>query len=648
MPDDFSRSWVDYEDHLDLEALDDLEARMQARSEAGSASQAVDALGAAGDATTADDAAFAEAEDALPAEGGVIRGGPGKSYRLTEPWVPSKPVIFRGAGPGATTLYIDHDVGEGVWIQKSWQGVEYVTVEGSPDRTAASPGSNTGVRWEPPDVADADAMNMTFIRQVEIKGHPLDGFAGVAHGPTKVIDQVRTINNGRFGTILDNGISTGRTNLLPAAAGFWTVLLTSSGNGGQDLVIGHPDEDSMTDTTDEEGVPVSRVMTRVDILQIDAAKSMEDPTVWIDGTTEEENIWIRGYDVHLRLGGVRGSPTIWGQDIIVESMRNVGVKAGTSPDAFTHCVKLIASPVLPTRGILIRNMHPISRTVDPAVVIDDSNGLVDGYVIQQPSRSGITTLYTPGKPVPRPGGAVSSQKPFTIPDDRAAYFAFDEVVGGKLDLSCVDTRASSTASAGGSGAIGFRVGDGQAFAERRSVLVTGSPTLTTGTGSLAGTTGTDGELTVKALASLTNEVQQVRLDATDGDINLTFNAHTTSNFGFDAGGDPPTARQMREALEALTDFVPGDIVVTGGGGGAPPYRYTVRLRGAYANPAPGSPLGLITATGVGLSGGGSAVTTSALGRARLYIENRTGASRDYVWTLSGIDESVTIQDLVLA
>ena len=85
---------------------------------------------------------------------------------------------------------------------------------------------------------------------------------------------------------------------------------------------------------------------------------------------------------------------------------------------------------------------------------------------------------------------VRSHGAFTLADDRAFYVEFAGAgTRGLLHLN-------GNTDAAGSGVFAFRVGDGNAF--MRSMGSGGTGTITTGTGTLDGTTGTDTHLTLRA------------------------------------------------------------------------------------------------------------------------------------------------------
>jgi len=91
-----------------------------------------------------------------------------------------------------------------------------------------------------------------------------------------------------------------------------------------------------------------------------------------------------------------------------------------------------------------------------------------------------------------------------------------------------------------------------------------------------------------------DERQAVTVNATAGTFTLTFSAQTTAPIAFDA-----PAATVQTALEALSNLDPGDVVVTGGpggAGGATPY--VVQFGGARAN----VDVAAMTASAAGLTG----------------------------------------------
>lgn len=106
------------------------------------------------------------------------------------------------------------------------------------------------------------------------------------------------------------------------------------------------------------------------------------------------------------------------------------------------------------------------------------------------------------------------------------------------------------------------------------------------------------------LAGFVDEVEEIKVDATAGQLKLTFEGQQTANIAFNA-----SAAKVREELEALSNIAVGDVEVTGGpgnSGGTTPY--VVKFLGALA----GTNVGALTAANgtTPLSGGGAAVTVT--------------------------------------
>lgn len=105
----------------------------------------------------------------------------------------------------------------------------------------------------------------------------------------------------------------------------------------------------------------------------------------------------------------------------------------------------------------------------------------------------------------------------------------------------------------------------------------------------------------------TDEIQKLKVDATAGQIKLTFAGQQTGDIAYNA-----TAATVQTALEALSNIAPGDIVVSGGpgnSGGTTPYFITFLAGGAWG----GKDVALITVQdGTTPASGGGDVQTVTL------------------------------------
>lgn len=101
------------------------------------------------------------------------------------------------------------------------------------------------------------------------------------------------------------------------------------------------------------------------------------------------------------------------------------------------------------------------------------------------------------------------------------------------------------------------------------------------------------EFTVTAVNN--NERQQVVVDATSGNFTLTFDGQTTANIAYNAN-----AAAVQSALEALSNIVPGDVLVTS------PIASTwiIEFRGNFL----GENVPTLSGTDVDLTGGADSIT----------------------------------------
>ena len=107
-----------------------------------------------------------------------------------------------------------------------------------------------------------------------------------------------------------------------------------------------------------------------------------------------------------------------------------------------------------------------------------------------------------------------------------------------------------------------------------------------------------------AATTLTNEVTQIKVDATAGNFTVTVGAATTPNQAFNVA-----AATLGAAINALSTVGAGGVKVGGGpgnSGGTTPY--IVEWLASFAHTDVTQP----SATNVSLTGGGAAVTVSTL------------------------------------
>lgn len=460
-------------------------------------------FGAIGDGRADDTSAFEAALASLPLgdpeeaeepSGGDISVPPG-TYRLSSPLVLDKPSVkLRGAGRDATILLIDHEEGPGVKIEREFCGLFDLRVLASHRRRGQPPETNYGIWIEPPDQPDPDPCRMAILEAVSSTNHPSHGIVVVSGGPTKTFHRVMVGDNGGHGIAFDNGILTRRKNLLPQAVGFADlVACTVRGNGGNGLVLGHPDDDRLP----PDDADLRRPIVRVTVRQLDCGTNCADSDVRYGDS--QDNIWIRGQDIAIQNSAVRGAISVRGINISIDNNRHVGGSSG----AFDRCVKVSSKPELPSRGVRITDMHPVGTKVDPAVVIDDAAAPVQGLQVDQSSQVNITSLVSPGKesfakghrsaaagshPWQFRSGISSVRTAFTLPDDRAGYIEFATVAHGVIMLH-------ASTKPGGAVLAYFRVGDADAHV---TALAASAAHVMTTTGRLDGTTGSDGDLTVGA------------------------------------------------------------------------------------------------------------------------------------------------------
>lgn len=125
MPDDFNRTWIDYTDDVDAEALNDLEDRLEQRVNRAMVFN-VKSYGAMGDGIVNDTVAIQAAVTAAVAVGGGVVHFPPGTYSTKQIYLQSG-VHLRGAGRGVSMITLNYD-GTSRGLISNWDGAAYQTV----------------------------------------------------------------------------------------------------------------------------------------------------------------------------------------------------------------------------------------------------------------------------------------------------------------------------------------------------------------------------------------------------------------------------------------------------------------------------------------------------------------------------------------
>ena len=351
-----------------------------------------------------------------------------------------------GEGYAATQIVIDHTDGDGLRWSKGHASWRDLRVIGSEERLANGDDRCHGIRVEPPDEADAEAVRMVSSIDAAAHFHPGCGLIIVSQGPTKRVDGGAYSDNGIHGIAVDSGELTGRVNPLVQPSGFVDIRgTTTTRNGGHGVAAGHPDDSLLVDRAGQ----IARVsVLQLDcgnnivdraVTQLDGAQSLPAATITVDDTSdfaESGLLWIdrmhvvaytgrtsttftgcTGGDVLMVNHGIASviaagamveQPRVaysldqlWahGQDHAIRNSAFGGsidgngsiLVAGTNividNNRFLgrppYCVKVWSKGAYVTRGVRILDMHPIGNEPADPVLVDDSDGSISGLDVAQ-------------------------------------------------------------------------------------------------------------------------------------------------------------------------------------------------------------------------------------------------------------------------
>jgi len=463
-------------------------------------------FGAVGDGVTDDTAAIQAALNSLTT-GGVVNLPVGTFIVSAQLDFLYSGITLRGSGQighttveGATQIVGTHLTGSVIRIWKPNCGLEDLVITSAAGRYAAALSDNYGVRVEGADVLATGRTDKPTIKNVRITRQPSHGLLLIGTCVNGLLERVNVDNCDGHGIVVNSGRITSRTAANRLRPGqMMLVCCAVSRTGGHSLLVG----DALCNTQAALEYPY-----RVQAYNFESFYNAQDAAVRIQNVAA----YIVGENCSFN-----GS-AFSGQDAGGSDVRTGMLLCGPN-NSLVNCRFLQCNPYIidvesrlpyPTRGVTIDNLYihnsfQGSGFYAPAIVVDSacSNVTSSYYGLS----SGVSTLMSETstnfsidlagvrkwsgtsvihKVVARAVSSLASH--LSMPDNTAAYVPFSAVTQG------VAVIASST-STGKAALVFFRVGDASAHA---TMIGAADAVVTGGVGTLAGTTGTDTHLTVRA------------------------------------------------------------------------------------------------------------------------------------------------------
>jgi len=433
-------------------------------------------FGAVGDGVTDDTAAIQAAIDA-----GSKICIPAGTYILSSTITLSdQGATIIGDGVNETIIKASHSAGPVIKMTDFFQHVESLTISATSGRQSGVAGTNIGLLIEPDDVSGAEAK-FPDIRNIEVEDQPSHGIAFVAGFFCGELSNFRINNCGGHGLLIDNGDETSRTNKRRPGG-------ISVRDGVIQDCIGHGILAGQNNSTDN--VPYRLLFDNIDIYRcaITSGARLDLANSYIYAVNSE----IRRCAFNGYAGPGQGPATVNG---LVLAGRNLIVSNIRFVDVTSYCVKVENFSEYSTLDVRIESFRHSSNaatTLSQAVINNADSHTVhvstDVYFF-------LDKLKTNDE--------------LSIADDSAVYLGFSSPTRGVITLS-------SNVSSKPAGIIHFRVGDSNGHA---TVMCDNGNTITTTTGTLNGTTGSNGNFTVSA--DLVNDRLYIE-NRTNNSISYTF------------------------------------------------------------------------------------------------------------------------------
>ena len=480
-------------------------------------------FGAVGDGVTDDTAAIQAAIDSLGVKGGTVILPVGK-YRTTATLTISTlgvrligqgtaGIITGTAGSAgvvgtgntnniATEIYADFTSGPVIRVRQEDCALENFAVSASTSRNQAARSTNYGVWVEAEDLPGYYSTGRFYAFKVQVVNQPSDGFVFVNGTNRSRIDFCSVRYCKGHGIVIVGGHYTGRTNKAnPGQFEVWNC--ETHDLGGHGVMVGGPlAEASAAD-----------ICYRVHVKNLEAYYCCYTPAICANPATPSttfmagENITYEG----SASDGRRRYPSVVDDHTALEVRgRHIDIINNRFIDGNPYAIKIVGHALMSsvTRSVniinpYISNVFQGAGYYNPAIYY--STDALGVNVQSDAAFSGVNTLsskaagtwYTEQfngvkrSDVPQPelrfSGSTANE--ISLADDRAGY----------VDLGTPGARGvfhlGGNLAGAGHCIFAFRCGDANAHV---TVLSSGGVTVGAGTGTLAGTTGADGQLNIRA------------------------------------------------------------------------------------------------------------------------------------------------------
>jgi hypothetical protein len=468
-------------------------------------------FGAVGDGVT-DDATAVQAAitylEGLATRGGKIRFGRKRYLMNSGLTVSGEGITFSGQGvadlwlPSAwgrapTELYFNHTNGDAIRVKaSSFTGRDFRVSSGAA-RAVAAAGSNYGIRFEANDTgAGSERVNFPRLQNVHVIQQPNHGVLVVGHSVGADFANVAVAGGGGHGFVIDSGDVTSRTN--KSRPGIVSLKNCRAHDmTGHSLAVGHP--------SNGFNVPY-----RVHVDNFEAYRCANTSGV----RNNNHNVYFVAENSVFAYSAAGGT-NLAGTNNVTGGIYLAGYNNEIiSPRLIEPDVPITVGEISGggTDGVVIDLPYVDSAVARANLVVFDA--AVDNVIIRSPRVSGFTVLTSTASNVTGYwfqydddisfDGDLTISRQFTaasmiagfvrantsavsMADDTAGYIQFNGAARGVLTISGNTSGAKAAV-------VHFRCGDGSAH----STVMTGSANVTGTTGALAGTTGTDGHLTIAA------------------------------------------------------------------------------------------------------------------------------------------------------